>query len=303
MSAIYYADEHGLQTLGLQLIAGRNFTPADVLEDKAGYLDRTPALRGDRHPGLGRQVVSRRGGLGEVRVHRDRDPPDSDHRHRRARLQVPSVASGVAGEGNPTQQFHARAAQLRVSRSVLELPGTSTAGAAGRGHAGGAHPPHRWQPRLRVLEKIEPLVDDAPGGVSRRPRIGGHSGRGLRSPAVGHGALGIVGTRRSYWVAAAPAPDRHSRWMRWATRRGKDIQQRFPDRALPIAGAGAAVRHRFGDCRESVDGEQLRDGAAALCELRLHRRPAAVLLPGQAAALWPALRAASIPPALATRGI
>lgn len=29
-SAIYFADEHGIETFGLELVAGRNFTPADV---------------------------------------------------------------------------------------------------------------------------------------------------------------------------------------------------------------------------------------------------------------------------------
>jgi putative ABC transport system permease protein len=31
-SALYFADEHGLSTLGLKLIAGRNFDPAEILE-------------------------------------------------------------------------------------------------------------------------------------------------------------------------------------------------------------------------------------------------------------------------------
>src|SRR5271154_3035438 len=38
LAALYFADEHTLQGLGLKLIAGRNFTSAEVA-DKAGYTD------------------------------------------------------------------------------------------------------------------------------------------------------------------------------------------------------------------------------------------------------------------------
>ena len=38
LTALYYADEHALQTLGLKLIAGRNFNAGDIA-DKMGYAD------------------------------------------------------------------------------------------------------------------------------------------------------------------------------------------------------------------------------------------------------------------------
>src|ERR1700675_1848194 len=45
LAALYFADEHTLQGLGLKLIAGRNFTSAEIA-DKAGYTDviQTPGL-------------------------------------------------------------------------------------------------------------------------------------------------------------------------------------------------------------------------------------------------------------------
>src|SRR5665213_429653 len=38
LTALYFADEHGLPTLGVKLIAGRNFTAAEVV-DKMGHTD------------------------------------------------------------------------------------------------------------------------------------------------------------------------------------------------------------------------------------------------------------------------
>ena len=75
----------------------------------------------------------------------------------------------------------------------------------------------------------------------------------------------------------------------------------FQTENLMIAASGR--RGRRGASRstlESVDGTQLRAGAAAQ-RLRIVGA-VIVLLLGQLAVLWPALRAASIPPALATRG-
>ena len=44
LAALYLADEHGLQALGLKLIAGRNFN-ADEVVDKVGYTDLKAARR------------------------------------------------------------------------------------------------------------------------------------------------------------------------------------------------------------------------------------------------------------------
>ncbi len=41
LSALYFTDEHGLQTLGLKLIAGRNFN-SDEIVDKVGFTDFKP---------------------------------------------------------------------------------------------------------------------------------------------------------------------------------------------------------------------------------------------------------------------
>src|ERR1700734_3104611 len=45
LAALYFTDEHGLQTLGVKLIAGRNFNSGEIV-DKTGYTDlsKPPAV-------------------------------------------------------------------------------------------------------------------------------------------------------------------------------------------------------------------------------------------------------------------
>ena len=56
-SAIYMVDEHGVNTLGVKLVAGRDFNAGDVsarTKDDKGTLHSV-----DHHPGAGRQAVPR----------------------------------------------------------------------------------------------------------------------------------------------------------------------------------------------------------------------------------------------------
>ena len=108
-------------------------------------------------------------------------------------------------------------------------------------------------------------------------------------------SFGIVGLT-SYWVAQRRRQIGIRRAL-GATRNA--IIQYFQTENFLIAGAGAAIGIGLGGVAEPVDGERLRHGAP---EYRLRLIGAVVvLLLGQAAVLWPAMKAASIPPALATR--
>ena len=62
-SALYLVDEHGVQALGLKLIAGRNFN-ADEVMDLRGYTDRTPAVCRHHHRALAEKLFPGQNALG-----------------------------------------------------------------------------------------------------------------------------------------------------------------------------------------------------------------------------------------------
>ena len=108
-------------------------------------------------------------------------------------------------------------------------------------------------------------------------------------------AFGIVGLT-SYWVAQRRRQIGIRRAL-GATRNA--IMRYFQTENLLIAGAGAAIGVALAVALNlwmvtTFEMQRLHTGYALVGAV-------AVLLLGQAAVLWPAFRAASIPPALATR--
>jgi putative ABC transport system permease protein len=291
LSAVYFADDHALQTLGLKLIAGRNFNSDEVV-DKNGYTDLTHpsavivtrALAEKLFPGsnaLGRSIF-----LDGQKLHQTPIIGIVD------RLQVPWVGTG--GWGSKFNDFstlepfrfvdqyshylvRARAGQLpsvmkAVQKKLIEIN------------------------RARVIEKVQPLT------VARTEIY--RDDRGLAVIlAVVCGALvlvtafGIVGLT-SYWVAQRRRQIGIRRAL-GATR--NTIVRYFQTENFLIAAAGAAVGVALAVTLNlwmvsSFEMQRMNSGYAFVGAL-------VVLLLGQLAVLWPALRAASIPPALATRGV
>jgi putative ABC transport system permease protein len=110
-------------------------------------------------------------------------------------------------------------------------------------------------------------------------------------------AFGIVGLT-SYWVAQRRRQIGIRRAL-GATRRA--IIRYFQTENLLIAAAGAAAGVALAAAVNlwmvnSFEMQRLNTAYAVVGAI-------VVLLLGQAAVLWPALRAASVPPALATRGV
>ncbi len=289
LSAIYFADEHGLQTLGLKLIAGRNFSPADV-KDKVGYTDRSPpsaviitrALADKLFPGgqaLGKSVY--------IATQLHQIPVIGIVEQ----LQVPWVLTGGWGSKfNYNSTLEPFRYVNQISNYMVRARPDQLAAVmqAARKRLIEVN-------RSRVLEKVEPL------SATRQEAYRDDRGLAVILGVVCAAlllvtAFGIVGLT-SYWVAQRRRQIGIRRAL-GATRQA--IIRYFQTENLLIAGAGAAFGVVLAICVNlwmvsSFEMERLHAGYAII-------GAAVVLLLGQAAVLWPALRAASVPPALATRG-
>jgi putative ABC transport system permease protein len=290
LSAIYFADEHGLQTLGLKLIAGRNFNSGEIVE-KFGYTGLTELSAVIVTRALAEKLFPGANALGQsVYV--------ESEKHRAPiigivdQLQVPWVVSG--GWGSKFNDYSAiepfRFVDQYSHYMVRAKPGQL------------ASVMQRVQKRLieinrsRVIEKVQPLT------AAREEAY--RDDRGLAVIlAVVCGALvlvtafGIVGLT-SYWVAQRRRQIGIRRAL-GATR--NTIVRYFQTENFLIAAAGASVGVALAVTLNlwmvrSFEMQRMHSTYAFVGAL-------VVLVLGQMAVLWPALRAASIPPALATRGV
>jgi putative ABC transport system permease protein len=289
LAAIYFGDEHAIAGLGLKLVAGRNFNAAEVV-DKLGYTDPknptgiivTRVLADKLFPGgnaLGQSVYDEaRHGTAPIVGIVDQ-------------LQVPWVsAAGWGSKFNDSSIIepfnfistypymyivHAQPGQIAV---VMQ-----------------AAPKKLFDiSRERVIQKTQTL------NTARLEVYKDDKGLvvilGVVCVALlAVTAFGIVGLT-SYWVAQRRRQIGIRRAL-GATRNA--IVQYFQTENLLIAGAGAAVGVAL-----AVSLNLWMVNAFAM--QRLHTGYAligaiVVMILGQAAVLWPALKAASIPPALATR--
>jgi len=288
LTALYFVDEHALQALGLELIAGRNFNPDEVL-NKIGYNDLTPPSAVIITRTLAAKLFPGKNALGQsIYV---------EYQKKRVaivgivdRLQVPWTQAGGWGSkfnDNSTLEpyrfvstyshyiVRAQPGQLlavmkAAERTLIDLD------------------------RARVLEKTQTLA------AARADAY--QDDRGLViilgvvcAALVAVTAFGIVGLT-SYWVAQRRRQIGIRRAL-GATRNA--IIRYFQTENFLIASAGSIVGVGLAVSLNlwmvsTFEMERLHTGYAFIGAL-------VVLLLGQLAVLWPALKAASIPPALATR--
>jgi putative ABC transport system permease protein len=289
LASIYFGDEHAIAGFGLKLIAGRNFNSDEVV-DKVGYTDLKPpsgiiitrALAEKLFPNANAvgQSVYEESYKGQVPIVGVVD-----------RLQVPWVSAGGWGskfnDSSLIAPFHF-VSTYPTMYIVHAQPGqvTSVLQAAQKKLFDIS--------RARVIQKTQTLT------AAREEAY--KDDRGLVvilgvvcAALLAVTAFGIVGLT-SYWVAQRRRQIGIRRAL-GATRNA--IIQYFQTENLLIAGAGAA----FGVAL-AVSLNLWMVNAFAM--ERLHTGytligAVVVLILGQAAVLWPALKAASIPPALATR--
>ena len=291
LSAMYFADDHALQTLGLTLIAGRNFNAGDIV-DRNGYTDLVQPSSVIITRALAQKLFPAGNALGQLIY------LEGQKRHQAPiigivdRLQVPWVGSG--GWGSKFNEFSTLEPFRFVDLSSHYLV------RAKAGQLASVMRAVRNQlvqiNRARVIEKVQPLT------AAREEAY--RDDRGLAIIlAVVCGALvlvtafGIVGLT-SYWVTQR----RRQIGIRRALGATRGIIVRyFQTENFLIAAAGVSVGAALAVALNlwmvsSFEMERMHSSYAFAGALM-------VLLLGQLAVLWPALRAASVPPALATRGV
>jgi putative ABC transport system permease protein len=288
MTALYFADEHGLPTLGLKLIAGRNFNSDEVL-DKEGFSDLIPPNAIIITRALAEKLFPGKSALGET-IYVEYQKKQVPIVGIVDRLQVPWTQAGGWGS-----KFN--------DNSTL---------APFRYNSGYCHYIVRTQPgqtvtvmkaaekklidvdRARVLETSQALTEARADAYQ--------DDHGLVvilsvvcAALVAVTSFGIVGLT-SYWVAQRRRQIGIRRAL-GATRQA--IVQYFQTENFLIAAAGSALGVGLAVTLNlwmvtTFEMERLHAAYAFIGALL-------VLGLGQLAVLWPAFKAASIPPALATR--
>jgi putative ABC transport system permease protein len=288
LTAIYTSDEHGLQAFGLKLVAGRNFNPEEVI-DHMGYTDLTPPSSLIITQALADKLFPGKSALGQS-VYFEGPPKAVPIVGIVDRLQVPWTQAGGWGskfnDNSAILPFHfvfsnvyyivrARPGQLMAAMKAAEKALFDL-------------------DRARVLGKTATLTEARADAYQ--------DDRGLVvilsvvcAALVAVTAFGIVGLT-SYWVSQRRRQIGIRRAL-GATRNA--IIHYFQTENFLIAAAGSLVGAGMALglnmwMMSTFEMERLNAGYAFVGAIL-------VLLLGQLAVLWPAFKAASIPPALATR--
>ncbi|HMH27036.1 MAG TPA: FtsX-like permease family protein [Steroidobacteraceae bacterium] len=288
-AALYFADEHAIASLGLKLIAGRNFN-SDEVTDKVGYNDLKAPAAIIITKGLADKLFPNANAVGQSiydQFLKGQVPIIGVV----DRLQVPWVEAGGFGGGfndNSIIQPFRFVSPYPILYVLHAQPGQAAAVIQ-------AAPKKLFDiSRARIIDKTRPMT-------TLRTEIY-KDDKGLVvilgvvcAALLAVTAFGIVGLT-SYWVAQRRRQIGIRRAL-GATRNA--IIQYFQTENLLIAGAGAAIGVAL-----AVSVNLWMVSAFAMQRLNTGYTligAVVVMLLGQAAVLWPAIKAASIPPALATR--
>ena len=286
-TAIYSVDDHGLATYGLKLIAGRWFAAAEVGElriREAKYpaaVVITQTVADGLFPGghaLGQLLYFQHGGtsriVGIVQ-----------------RMQRPFDASGW---GNPWREFSIFVPYQYVNNGLLYVVRTKPGQQAAVLRAAPAKLLELTHER--IIQNVQPFSE-----IRRQAHQGNRATivilTVLSCLLLTITALGVIGLTM-YWVGQRR---RHIGMRRALGARRVDILGYFHTENLLIAGIG---------CLLGVAGG-LYGNTWLAARLEIHRMSLAyasmgaliVLVLCQLAVLWPAMRAASVPPAIASRGL
>jgi putative ABC transport system permease protein len=287
-ASLYFGDEHAIAGFGLKLIAGRNFNSDEVF-DKVGYTDLRPPAAIIITKGLADKLFPNANAVGQSiydQFLKGQVPIVGVV----DRLQVPWVSEGFGGGFNDNSiiQPFRLVSPYPILYVIHAQPGQAAAVIQ-------AAPKKLFEiSRARIIGKTRAMT------VLRTEIYKDDKGLAVILAVVCAAllavtAFGIVGLT-SYWVAQRRRQIGIRRAL-GATRNA--IIQYFQTENLLIAGAGAAIGVALAVSLNlwmvsAFSMQRLNTGYTLIGAV-------VVMLLGQAAVLWPALKAASIPPALATR--
>jgi len=286
LSALYMGDEHALHTMGVKLIAGRNFSADEIVNKSQDDSPRASGLIVTK--ALAEKLFPAGNALGQgIYVENDKPTPIIGIVER---LQGPmTVATGlmsIFAENSVIAPY--RLIDESTVYMVRARPGQRDGVMKAAEH------------KLFELDENRILKSKSMQQVRAEAYRGDHGLIVLLVAVCGAllivTAFGIIGLT-SYWVAQRRQQIGIRRAL-GATRQA--IVRYFQTENFLIAAAGAAVGIAMAIALNiwmvrsfemvRMDNSRAMVGAAIM------------LLLGQLAVLWPALRASSIPPALATRG-
>jgi putative ABC transport system permease protein len=286
IAAHYMGDEHALRTMGLKLIAGRNFTPDEII---TLTLNNAPQFSGlIVTKALAEKVFPNENALGKSIIF-DTDKPTP----------IIGIVDRLQGPMTIATGLFSTFAQNSVL-SPYHLIGDT----------------NNYMVRVQAgqMDAVMKAAEAKLYALDENRILHGKSMQQVRADAYrgDHGlivlltcicvallvvtAFGIIGLT-SYWVAQRRQQIGIRRAL-GATRQA--IVRYFQTENFMIAAAGAAVGIGFAIALNlwmvrSFEMVRMDNSRAIM-------GAAIILLLGQCAVLWPAIRAASIPPALATRG-
>jgi putative ABC transport system permease protein len=287
-AALYMGDDHALNTLGLKLVAGRNFTPTEITDRNATDRVHSPVIILTRP--LAKVLFPDGHAVGKsIYVEGSKEPT----------LIVGVVERLVmpwTGAGGWTEKYFENS---MIEPFHFDEPDTWYMVRTQPGQLASVMKAARARlleiDRARLIDKVEAVTD------TRRQAYRDDVGLAVIlavvcASLIAVTACGIVGLT-SYWVSQRRRQIGIRRAL-GATRGA--ILRYFQTENLLIAATGAIIGVGLTIAVNlwmvtSFAMPRLNYGWAALGAIL-------VLALGQLAVLWPALRAASVPPALATRG-
>jgi putative ABC transport system permease protein len=290
LAALYFADEHGLNAMGLKLVAGRYFN-ADEVHDRSGFLeDHTPPASLVITKDLAEKLFPGGDAVGK-RIYVTFQKGFSVVVGVVERLQVPWTQAG--GWGSTFNAYSMlepyRYADMSLRYIVRTQPGRVV------------EVMKAVEKKLTEVDRMRVLTEVQTQEYSREDAYQNDKGLAVILAIVSLAlllvtAFGIVGLT-SYWVAQRRRQIGIRRALgatRQAIVRYFQTENFLIAAAGAIAGVGLAIGLNIW-MMSAFAMERLNSGYALIGAV-------VVLLLGQGAVLYPALRAASIPPALATRG-